>query len=61
MYNMHMFSLIVLGHGPALGSVLAAAFYKLMKVLHYEDVAGNQDKSGDEEDGSNVRTAESEA
>lgn len=56
-----MHSMNVLGLGPALGSVLAVSFYKLMKVLHYEGVAGDQDKSCDELAGSSVRTAESEA
>jgi hypothetical protein len=36
------------GVGPLLGALLAAAFYKLLKVLNYEDVNGDQDKAGDE-------------
>jgi hypothetical protein len=32
-----------------------------MKLLRYEDVAGDQDKGADELDGSNIRTAEPEA
>jgi len=34
--------------GPGLGSLLAVGFYKLMKVLEYEDLGGDQDKSGEE-------------
>jgi hypothetical protein len=38
-----------LGFGPFTGALLAAAFYRLLKVLHYEQVNGDQDKSADEE------------
>jgi aquaporin related protein len=38
-----------LGAGPFLGAVIAAAFYRLLKTLRYEDVNGDQDKSADEE------------
>jgi hypothetical protein len=31
-----------------MGSLLAVALYKLMKFLNYEEVGGDQDKSGDE-------------
>lgn len=37
------------GIGPILGALLAAAFYKVLKVLNYEDVNGDQDKAADEE------------
>jgi hypothetical protein len=37
-----------LGLGPFLGALLAAAFYKLMKLLKYEEVNSDQDKAGDE-------------
>jgi hypothetical protein len=29
--------------------LLAAGFYKLLKVLNYEEVNGDQDKAGDED------------
>ncbi|KAI9745027.1 MAG: hypothetical protein M1818_001305 [Claussenomyces sp. TS43310] len=35
--------------GPLLGALLAVGFYKLMKILHYEEVSGDQDKSAWEE------------
>lgn len=34
--------------GPLLGTLLAVAFYRLMKYLEYEEVNGDQDKSADE-------------
>jgi len=38
----------MVGIGPILGAILAAMLYKLLKVLHYEDVNGDQDKCDDE-------------
>ncbi|TVY83848.1 Aquaporin-1 [Lachnellula suecica] len=35
--------------GPFAGALLAAALYKLLKILHYEEVNGDQDKSDDEQ------------
>ncbi|KAH8674487.1 aquaporin-like protein [Tricladium varicosporioides] len=35
--------------GPLAGAFLAAGLYKLLKILHYENVNGHQDKSADEE------------
>jgi len=34
--------------GPLLGTLLAVGFYKLMKFLEFEELAGDQDKSGAE-------------
>lgn len=36
--------------GPILGSLLAAGFYKMMKVLHYETVVPDQDADTDVQD-----------
>lgn len=38
------------GFGPFAGALLAAGFFKILKLLEYEKVNGNQDKSGEEED-----------
>jgi aquaporin related protein len=40
---------LLVGAGPFLGAIVAAAFYRLLKTLRYEDVNGDQDKSADEE------------
>lgn len=44
--------------GPVLGSLLATGFYKLMKGLRFEDVGGDQDKSGEEVTGRGIRKEE---
>lgn len=44
-----MGKLTLTGAGPFTGGLLAAAFYRLLKVLHYERANGDQDKSADEE------------
>lgn len=38
------------GFGPFAGALLAAGFFKILKLLEYQKVNGHQDKSGDEED-----------